>query len=163
MGWGQFRSFTEKATIPSYTGLQLPKPTPQSSYNDDVYIEHYQRSIKRFAGAQRRGARDEHVECLSIEDHVEAATNSPFFLSIRTPLPSSIEAAALFLRGSRPNATLSFWNTQLNRLGALVVSCLDTQNSWNNLIPTELVPAAGYLQLAAPTLMAHEHGLGGAS
>ena len=140
----------------------MPKPTPKSSYNDDVYIEHYQSSTKSFATKQRRGVHDEHVERLSIIDHVEAALSSPCFLSLRTPLPASIKAAALFMRESLPNAILSFWNTQLNNLDA-PPPCLDAQNSWNNLIPSELVPAAGNLQLAALTLLAHEHGLGGAS
>ena len=161
--WDQFKSFTAKATIPDLNGTELPRPTPKSSYNDDVYIEHYQSSAQSFAGKQRRGVQDEHTECLSITDHVKSALNSPFFLSLHTPLPASISSAAIFLRDSHPNAILSFWNTQLNKLDNLIASCIDTQNSWNNLIPTELIPAAGNLRSVALTLLAREQGLGCAS
>ena len=101
--WGQFHSFILKASIPSWGEASSPPPTKLINYNDDLLIEHFQSSSKHFAGKQRRGVIDDHLDFLSLLEHVDSALSAPFFLSLETPLPATTVRAAIFLRDSPSN------------------------------------------------------------
>ena len=64
-----------------YVAGSIPVPIHGSPYNDDVAIPNYATRGRDYAGTQRQCIRDERPEALSIEDHVRAALEAPFFLS----------------------------------------------------------------------------------
>ena len=111
-----FNDFKRKACIRNFDASILPSVSKKESYNDDIKLEHFQSSARHHAGKQRKGVADEHMECLSMLDHVDAAPFSPFFLSLSAPLPASILDAALFIRGSPSELVPNFWDAQLSAL-----------------------------------------------
>ena len=112
-------SFTLKAEILKFDLKKIPIPRKREAYNDDVKIQHFRRSDRHHAGKQRRGVIDEHLECLSLADRVEADLLSPFFLSLSTPLPDSILSAVRFIRDCGPALIRAFWDDQLSKLDDL--------------------------------------------
>ena len=149
-------AFILKASIKRFGDTKLPLIKKQPHYNDDIKIEAFQSSAHHHAGKQRNGVVDEHMECLSLHDHVKAALNSPFFLSLSIHLPQAIMDAATFIRDTPPQAILHFWDSQLNALDGLIKDASATELAWNKLIPHETAPAAGKLKLAAfMTLVDH--------
>ena len=158
-----FESFSSKASIQAFDATKLPKIRKKRSYNDDISIEHFQSAARHYAGKQRRGVVDEHLECLSMMEHIDKALSSPFFLSLSVPLPSSITDAALFLKDSPPELILSFWEAQLKRLDRLVADSSPIEEEWKALIPPETAPAAGKIHLPALMLLAIQCRTGGTS
>ena len=144
-----FTAFTKKASIKKFEAGKLPQVYKKASYNDDVKLEHFQSSTRHFAGKQRRGVIDEHMECLSMAEHLDTALKSPFFLSLSVPLPDSIRAAALFLKDAPTEAVRTFWDQQLSALDELIQDASQTEAEWIKLIPPETAPTAGKIQLAA--------------
>ena len=104
---------------------------------------------------------NEHTACPSIEQQVEEALSSPFFLSLQTPLPASTTQAALFIRDSPNGEVIAFWNTQLDAIKTLVGASLPIDEQWNKLTPTFLKPAAGKVELGALMSLALQFDLGG--
>ena len=111
-----YEAFTHKAGIITSDASKLPAVSKKLSYNDDIKLEHFQSSARHYAGHQRRGVIDEHMECLSMLEHVDAALFSPFFLSLSVPLPASISNAATFIRDSPPGLILNLWIHSLRPL-----------------------------------------------
>ena len=69
---------------------------------------------------------------------------------------------ALDLMAHTPSTRISsFWEEQLSRLENLVKDSSETQQRWNNLIPVEIKPAAGKLQLPALMSLMLQNNLGG--
>lgn len=161
--WGQFHSFILKASIPEWNEASPMLHWKRTYYNDDLFAKHFQSSSMHFAGKQRRGVVDEHLECMPLSEHVDTALSAPFFLSLETPLPASTARAAVFLRGSPANSVLSFWGAQIRKLGELIRATSKLQHSWGELIPPATRPAAGKLQLVALDHLAHACGLGGSA
>ena len=95
----RFYSFSASAKIPSSNESLLPFPSQHQCYNDDLKLPFYSSSARTFAGKQRKGVIDEHLDCDTITEHVYEALDSPFFLSLKTPLPTSTTEAALFSSG----------------------------------------------------------------
>ena len=83
--WAVFNSSTDTACIRPFGLKKLPGPRKRDPYNDDINTEHFQGSSERYAGKQRRGVIDEHLEFLSKTDHIDQALSSPFFLSVSVP------------------------------------------------------------------------------
>ena len=108
------------------------------------------------------GVVDEHMECLSLLDHVGAALSDPFFLSVAAPIPSKIHITVLFLRGSSEFSFLSFWNAHRNKLDTLISETDETEARWRALIPTVMRPVAAKLKLADLTHLTLPLSLGGA-
>ena len=118
--WERFHTFSIKASILPFNEGVLPFPSKQESYNGDLNLPAYASSARTYAGKQRRGVVDEHLACVTIHEHVSEALNSPFFLSLQTPLPASTTEAALFLRDSPTQALIQFWNNQLRDIDTLI-------------------------------------------
>ena len=74
-----FEAFTNKANIRKFDAKKLPVVGKRSGYNDDLNIEHFQSSSRHYAGEQRMGVVYEHLECLSLLDHVGQALHIPSF------------------------------------------------------------------------------------
>ena len=158
-----FTAFSTKASIRPFDASRLPKVSKQTSYNDDVKLEHFQSSSRLYAGKQRKGVIDEHLECLSMQEHIDKALSSPFFLSLEVPLPLSIKEAATFIKDSPPELILNFWDEQLSSLDKLIMEASSLEHSWNALIPPEIAPAAGKLKLAAFMSLALQCDCGGSA
>ena len=158
--WGEMHKFITKAQIPTFNAATLPQPEDNAPCDDDVTIPHFQSSAKHYASKQRKGVIDEHWERLSLTEHTDADLASPFFLSLRTPIPDGRRGAALFLRGSPPDSVLSFWNAQLNALDTVITAASSTEDSWRALIPPVIQPAAGRIQLASLTHLDFHCGVG---
>ena len=156
-----FKAFTKTAEIQKLDPSKLPHPFRKASYNDDVILEHFQSSARHYAGKQRRGVTDEHLACLSRDDHIEQAIKSPFFLSLSTPLPKALADAARFVRDSDPELIALFWDDQLDRLDDLVRDSSQTHHDWLTCIPPQTRPAAGKIQLPALMALASQCGIGG--
>ena len=112
MDLGNFSQYTENAGITRFHEAYMPKSFQRNTYNDDISIESFISFATHYAGKQRRGVTDEHLECLTPQEHTEQALRAPFFLSLRTPVPGSILNAALIVDRSHTNAVLSFWGDQ---------------------------------------------------
>ena len=156
-----FEAFSSKALIRSFDEGLLPVVGKYESYNDDISIEHFQSAARHYAGKQRRGVVDEHMECLSMMEHIDKALSSPFFLSLSVPLPASIIKAATFLKDSPPELILSFWDEQLKRLDKLVGDSSKLEGEWKTTIPPETAPATGKLHLPALMSLAVQCQTGG--
>ena len=156
-----FEASTRKAGIMEFDASKLPAVSKKPSYNDDIKLEHFQSSARHYAGHQRRGVIDDHMECLSMLKHVDAALFSPFFLSLSVPLPASITNAATFIRDSPPGLILNFWDSQLTALDNLISDSPETEKAWTSLIPPETAPAAGRVRLAALMSLAIQGQVGG--
>ena len=159
----RFQAFSMKARISSFDPSLLPNVGRKLSYNDDITIEHFQSSARHYAGKQRKGVVDEHMECLSMMKHIDKALSSPFFLSLSVPLPSSITEAATFLMNSPTELILSFWEDQLTALDKLVSDSAETEKAWATLIPSQTAPATGKIHLPALMSLAIQCGTGGTS
>ena len=120
----------------------------RESYNDDVAIEHFQSSTRRYAGKRRRGVIDEHLERLSMSHRIDQALDSPFFLSLSTPLPKSRIKAALFIKEPNPSEIAELWTKQLSAVTELVQASQQTEQLWIGLIPSESKPSAGKVRLS---------------
>ena len=125
----RFKTFTASDEIQNLDPSKLPTPFRKASYNDDIVLEHFQSSSRHYAGKQRRGVADERLTCLSQEEHIENAINSPFFLPLSTPLPEAFREAALFIRDSDPALVSLFWDEQLARLDGLIKASAPIQNA----------------------------------
>ena len=79
------KSCTDKDRIRPFDLKKLPIPRRRERYNDDVIIEHFPSSAKNYDGHQRKGVIDEHLECLSLVEHVDQALNIPFVLALSVP------------------------------------------------------------------------------
>ena len=156
-----FKAFEWKARIQDFDAALLPKVSKKESYNDDIKLEHFQSSARHHAGKQRKGVVDEHMECLSMLDHVDTALFSPFFLSLSVPIPASIREAALFIRDAPPNMIVQFWDAQLSALDKLVLDPEEIEAARNSKIPTEIAPSSGKVKLAALMSLALQCGVGG--
>ena len=66
-----------KASIRHWNKANMPTPNIHSDANKDIQIEHFRSSPIHFAGKQRRGLVGEHLECLSLLEHVDTALASP--------------------------------------------------------------------------------------
>ena len=155
--------FAKKALIRGFQLPRMPIPSPKLDYNDDVHLPFYSSSSRTYADKQRRGLQEEHTECSSIEEHVKAALKAPFFLALHTPLPSSLSKAISFVSECAPELVTSFWEKQLGELTKLASDASDTNESWKKLIPTEIRPAAGKLNLPALMSLMDQFGLGGSN
>ena len=156
-----FEAFAASAVILEFGQSQLPLPRRRDCYNDDIHLEHFQISARHYVGKQRRVVTDEHLECLSLEEHLDKALHSPFFLPLSVPLPGSILQAAEFIRDSNPEHVALFWEAHLNRLGGVVEASRATHLAWANMIPEQTAPSAGKLQLPALMSLAVQCGIGG--
>ena len=97
-----------------------------------------------------------------MDDHLDAALSSPFFLSLPTPLPRSIQDDLTYVSSADPSAILSFWGDQLGRMERLASDSLSTDRAWNDLIPTTIRPAAGKLRLPPLLSLLNQRNMGGA-
>ena len=156
-----FKAFTGKARILNFDAALLPIVSKKDSYNDDLKLEHFQSSARHHAGKQRKGVVDEHMECLSMLEHVNTALSSPFFLSLSVPIPASIRDAALFIRDSPAGSIVQFWDEQLSAVDKLILDSEETEAAWNSLIPSEIIPSTGKVKLAALMSLSLQCGAGG--
>ena len=76
--------FHDKARIPAFRADHLPKPSPQGNYNDDVNIPHFISAARSYADKQRKGLQEEHLDSLTMEDHLDG--RSPPLSSYRYQL-----------------------------------------------------------------------------
>ena len=159
--WAWFRSFCDKAKIKPFDERILPCPREHSSYNDSLHLPAYASTARTFAGKQLKGVSDEHCLRLSTQEHVGEALDSPFFLSLQTPLPPATIEDALFIRDSPQQAVVAFWNDQLAAADRLIEDAAPLEQSWGLLIPDDIAPAAGRVRLAALMSLALQCGLGG--
>ena len=154
-------NFMRSALIAPFVSSHMPTPRERSSYNNDVSLSFFSSSARTYAGKQRKGIQEEHMESLSIEEHVEEALSAPFFLSLQTPLPQSITTALDFVAHTPSHEITSFWEEQLSRLQTLTLDASPTDKTWNNLIPATIRPAAGKLRLAPLMSLMAQHNMGG--
>ena len=80
-----------------YVAVSIPGPIQASQYNDDVTIPHYVACSRAYAGTKRKCIRGERPEALSVEAHVRAAREAPFFLSREVELPHTLIRAVEFM------------------------------------------------------------------
>ena len=149
------------AAILAFSAKHLVKPEQKSCYNDDVNIPHYVSAARLYASQQRKGLQEEHLDSLSMVEHLEAALISPFFLSLPTPIPPTLQAAIDFIASGPTASALSFWNDQLSRIEQLANDSLPVDLHWKSLIPAALRPAAGKLRLATLMSLTYQFNLGG--
>ena len=140
---------------------KYPQPRARTNNNDDVAIEHFQRSLRHYYEKQRKCVVDERLECRSLTQHVDEDVEAPFFLSPDTLLPSSTRDAAIFLPDSPPIAIIESWATQLNRLGDINPQSTGMGNRRMGLIPTDLIPSSRNINRATLAKLANSRGLGG--
>ena len=152
-----------RALIAPFKPAHLPNPHPRDNYNDDIALPFYTSSARTYAGNQRKGIQEEHLESLSIEEHVGGALSSPFFLSLETPIPRSITEALKFISDTPSEMIALFRCRQLDHLTRLVADAADTDSKWNLLIPSSIIPAAGRIRLAPPHELDGSIQLGGLS
>ena len=86
-------TFDERDKIADFHPPDAPKPSPKTCYNGDVNTPYYSSAVRTHADKQRRGLQEEHIESLSMEEHVSGALSVPVLLAVRTTRPASAEEA----------------------------------------------------------------------
>ena len=158
---GSAPAFHKTARILPFRPQDLPIPTPRRDYNDDVDLQHFSSASRSYADKQRKGLQEEHLDSLDMADHLDQALSAPFFLSLPTPLPHSLQSALDYASSTNPQTIISFWEEQLQALETMVSDARLTDLEWNRLIPGRIRPAAGKLRLAALASLTQQHNLGG--
>ena len=153
--------FIRDAEIKPFSPSEVPLPTAEASYNDDVKLPCYQSSARAFAERQRKGIVEEHPETRDISAHITAALSAPFFLSLATPLPPSTTWAMSFVKDCNPAAIQIFWTKQLNRLRGLVRDSAPVEKAWLEATPDAIRPATGKIKLVALASLMNQLDLGG--
>ena len=154
-------AFVTHASIKHFDLIKLPTSQHRPYYNDDISVAHLQGAARHHAGKQRRGATEDHLGCPSLHEHVGQSLNTQFPLSLSTPLPPSIEKAAIFLRDSPPDLILSFWVSQLSKWALSSKLTPPTEVVWAIQLPHETLPATGKIRLSPLMLLPHQCGIGG--
>ena len=134
----QHRPFVENAQLGKFIPELFPPPLKAESYNNDVWLPLYESSLRSYAGAQRKGIRDEHPEAQDAHSHVLSALQAPFFLAHATPIPESTRREIAFLANSSPNEVIFFWKRQLAALERLVHAQKGMSAEWLAARPPEL-------------------------
>ena len=140
--------FFRKAKIDAFEHFHLPKPPRPTYYIDDVAFPPYLSAPRTYAYKQRRGVQEDHVESLDTREHLDDALASHFPLSLRTPLPSSLEAALDFVSPAEPEHVHLFWFDQLVRMEQPLRDTTRVVREWNHLIPEPIRSATGKISLS---------------
>ena len=96
--------------------------------------------MRSYAGAQRRGIRDEHPDASNVRAHVLSARRAPFFLAQSTPIPPFAGRAVDFSAMACPISVSACWEKQIGHLERLVGEHQGVAASWGACRPTELRP-----------------------
>ena len=97
-------------------------------------IEIYQPCPFLFADKQRKGTHEAFGACCDMPGHVERALKEKFPLAQDIPLPKVTQKSADFIADSCPRAISAFWDSQLDRVKAMVSDVAEHQRTWDSAI-----------------------------
>ena len=151
--------FATKAKIPIWGKKLIATPERRDSYNDDLVVERYVKSVYHVAGNPRSGI----SECIigAREDHMIKAGSAEFFLAKETKLPADLESALKFHVATPPNEIRKFRAQQAAWLASLSTSANPTQAEWGGLIPPEISYSANGIRTATLATLLSDQGMGG--
>ena len=160
---GFFSPFTRKSLVRPFAASTLPDPRARTCYNDDICLPAYASAARTFDDTHRKGLQEGRLSCGFIRDHVEEAARAPFFLSLKTPLPDSIENAVKSVSATPQKTIISSWHSQLGRIRTFSPDALPADITWNSLIPLPIRPAADKVRAASLMSLLPHQNLGGPS
>ena len=157
----ELNDFMKNATIPIFSAEGLPSPHRPKSYNDNLRLGSFRPSRYTWAGEQRKGLNTFIEDSSSIEDHINKAVQSDFFLAKEIPLPPEVVKSLSIVARSDPQALRAWWKLQLEKVRGVVRDASDLQAIWNNATPSSIKPATGKLQTVAIAFLLGNFDLGG--
>ena len=85
---------------------------------------------------QRKGVRDDHPDAKTIEDHVRAALEAPFFLAQEIELPPALDRAVHFMADTPANTIKISGQNKCRTLGQYRKVPSQYLNDGDNIPPT---------------------------
>ena len=134
--------FSTRAQIPKWSDSFNTRPKQLPNYNNDLYIESYQKSKYHTSGQQRKGIFESVIGATDRHDHIVKACALEFPLAKDIKLPEDLERALDFHTNTPSGQIRSFWASQAARLASLAQLAGPTQAAWDALIPHTISYAA---------------------